>query len=124
MQSERKAYLIFSLQIIRAICKNPNDKTKVNLIFGNVSEEDILLREELDELAKNNENLTVYHVLNNPPANWTQGSGFVTADMIREQCPAPASDIKILLCGPLPMVKAMTEVLLCKKKIGLQIRFY
>ncbi|KAI8086995.1 uncharacterized protein B0P05DRAFT_533240 [Gilbertella persicaria] len=100
------------LQIIRAICKNPNDKTKVNLIFGNVSEEDILLREELNELAKNNENLTVYHVLNTPPANWTQGVGFVTADMIREQCPAPASDIKMLLCGPLPMVKAMTEHLI------------
>ncbi|KAI8643879.1 hypothetical protein BD408DRAFT_414035 [Parasitella parasitica] len=99
------------LQIIHAICKNPNDKTQVNLIFGNVSEEDILLLEELDHLAKEHDNINVYHVLNKPPANWTQGVGFVTADMIREHCPAPAEDIKILLCGPLPMVKAMTEIL-------------
>jgi cytochrome-b5 reductase len=97
------------LQIIHAIVKNPADKTKVNLIFGNVSEEDILLRDELEEIAKKHENISVYHVLNTPPENWTQGSGFVTADMIKEQCPAPANDVKVLLCGPLPMIKAMTE---------------
>ncbi|CEI98759.1 Putative NADH-cytochrome b5 reductase 1 [Rhizopus microsporus] len=97
------------LQIIHAIVKNPADKTKVSLIFGNVSEEDILLRKELDEIAQKHDNISVYHVLNNPPENWTQGSGFITADMIKERCPAPANDIKILLCGPLPMIKAMTE---------------
>ncbi|KAG2198464.1 hypothetical protein INT47_004451 [Mucor saturninus] len=100
------------LQIIHAICKNPADKTKVSLIFGNVSEEDILLREELDGLAAKHDNITVYHVLNTPPPNWTQGSGFVNAAMIKEQCPPPASDVKMLLCGPLPMVKAMTENLI------------
>jgi cytochrome-b5 reductase len=78
-----------------------------------VSEEDILLREELDGLAEKHENLTVYHVLNTPPPNWTQGSGFVNAAMIKEQCPSPANDVKMLLCGPLPMVKAMTEVNMC-----------
>ncbi|KAI9475875.1 MAG: hypothetical protein EXX96DRAFT_574985 [Benjaminiella poitrasii] len=97
------------LQIIHAIARNPNDKTQVNLIFGNVAEEDILLRDELEELAKKHDNINVYHVLNNPPPGWTQGSGFITKDIIREFCPAPASDVKILLCGPLPMVKAMSE---------------
>ena len=84
-----------------------------------MSEEDILLREELDTLAKKHDNINVYHVLNTPPANWTQGSGFVTADIIRNHCPAPASDVKILLCGPLPMIKAMTEV-----GLFLLIRFF
>jgi cytochrome-b5 reductase len=31
----------------------------------------------------------------------------VTADMIKQHLPAPAKDIKILICGPPPMVKAM-----------------
>lgn len=88
----------------------------MSLLFGNVSEEDILLREELDELARKHENISVYHVLNTPPAGWTQGSGFVTADMIKEHCPAPAKDVKMLLCGPLPMVKAMTEVKIIRIK--------
>lgn len=78
-----------------------------------MSEEDILLREELEELAAKHDNIHVYHVLNTPPSeSWTGGKGFVTADMIKEHCPAPANDIKILLCGPLPMVKAMTENLI------------
>ncbi|KAI8992581.1 hypothetical protein BDB01DRAFT_778925 [Pilobolus umbonatus] len=97
------------LQIIRAICRNPADKTKISLLFGNVSEEDILLREELEELARKHDNFTVYHVLNNPPPSWNQGSGFITSEMIRERCPPPAKDMKMLICGPLPMVKAMTE---------------
>lgn len=91
----------------------------MSLIFGNVSEEDILLREELDVLAQKHDNISVYHVLNTPPVGWTQGSGFVNADMIKEHCPAPAKDIKMLLCGPLPMVKAMTEV---KKFLCLLVR--
>ena len=100
------------LQIIRAICRNPQDKTVVNLIFANVNEEDILLKKELDELAAKHDNFNVYYVLNNPPAGWTGGVGFVTADMIREHLPAPAKDVKVLLCGPPPMIKAMSTVII------------
>lgn len=75
-----------------------------------MNEEDILLKQELDDLAAKHDNFNVYYVLNNPPAGWTGGVGFVTADMIREHCPAPAKDVKILLCGPPPMIKAMTTV--------------
>ena len=76
------------LQIIRAILMNDEDNTKVNLIFANVGIEDILLKDELDELVmreKENarERLQVYYVLNNPPEVWTGGVGFVTADMIK-----------------------------------------
>jgi cytochrome-b5 reductase len=97
------------LQIIRAVLRNPNDTTKINLIFANVNEEDILLKKEIDELASKHSNFNVHYVLNNAPANWTGGVGFVTPDMIKQYCPAPASDIKILLCGPPPMISAMTK---------------
>lgn len=102
------------LQIIRAILMNDDDNTKVNLIFANVGVEDILLKDELDELVRTEEEngrkrLSVYYVLNNPPEEWTGGVGFVTADMIKEYCPAPAPDIKILLCGPPPMISAMKK---------------
>lgn len=36
--------LMCLLQVARAILENPNDKTKVHLIYANVSYEDILLR--------------------------------------------------------------------------------
>ncbi|KAF3911712.1 Flavohemoprotein [Arthrobotrys entomopaga] len=96
------------LQIIKAILRNPDDKTVVDLIFANVNEDDILLREDLDELAaEEKERFRVHYVLNNPPEGWTGGVGFVTADMIKAWCPAPTKDVKILVCGPPPMVSAM-----------------
>ncbi|KAF4306081.1 putative NADH-cytochrome b5 reductase protein [Botryosphaeria dothidea] len=50
-----------------------------------------------------------HYVLNNPPEGWTGGVGFVTADMIKSKLPAPAKDVKILVCGPPPMVSAMKK---------------
>ncbi|RKP24467.1 hypothetical protein SYNPS1DRAFT_33212 [Syncephalis pseudoplumigaleata] len=97
------------LQVIRAILKNPADTTQISLIFANISEEDILLREDLDALARQHDQFSVYYVLNNEPEGWTGGVGFVTEEMIRTHCPPPSADSKILLCGPPPMVKAMSE---------------
>ncbi|KAF9935202.1 NADH-cytochrome b5 reductase [Linnemannia zychae] len=98
------------LQIIRAVLKNDADKTILRLIFANVTEGDIILKTELDLLAKKHPQFKVYYVLNNPPEGWTGGVGFVNADMIKEHMPKPAADIKILLCGPLPMVSAMSKL--------------
>lgn len=39
-------------QVAQAILKDPADNTKISLVFGNLSEDDILLRKELDELAE------------------------------------------------------------------------
>jgi cytochrome-b5 reductase len=99
------------LQIIRAIVRGraTGDKTEVDLIFANVNKEDILLKEDLDALAEEDPRFHVYYVLNNPPEGWQGGVGFVTAEMIKEQLPPPAKDIKILLCGPPPMIQAMKK---------------
>ncbi|GMP91850.1 hypothetical protein CsSME_00042347 [Camellia sinensis var. sinensis] len=95
-------------QVARAILENPNDKTNINLIYANVTYEDILLKEELANLACSFPNrFNVYYVLNQPPEGWDGGVGFVSKEIIQANCPAPASDIQILRCGPPPMNKAM-----------------
>ena len=76
------------LQIVKAIIRNRprnggKDTTQVDLVFANVNHEDILLKEELDILAKEDDGFRVYYVLNNPPAGWAGGVGFVTAEMIK-----------------------------------------
>lgn len=76
------------LQVIKAIIRNRprnggNDTTKVDLIFANVNPEDILLRDQLEQLEKEDDGFRVYYVLNNPPEGWTGGVGFVTPDMIK-----------------------------------------
>lgn len=97
--------------------KNPLDTTKISLIYANVNPSDILLKSELDSLAKAHpERFSVYYVLNNPPeSGWTGGQGFVSKDMIEKHLPAPVQDgdslakgdHRMLMCGPPPMINAM-----------------
>jgi len=76
--------LQISKAIIRGRPKNGgNDITKVDLIFANVNYEDILLRDELEQLANEDSDFNVYHVLNNPPEKWSGGVGFVTTDIMK-----------------------------------------
>ena len=99
------------LQIIRAILKNPDDTTKVTLIYANVTIVDILLKDDLENLEKRYpEKFRLYFVVEKKPSeSWNGGVGFISEDMIREYCPAPASDVKMLICGPPPMVSAMKK---------------
>ncbi|TFY77089.1 hypothetical protein EWM64_g6925 [Hericium alpestre] len=100
------------LQIIRAALKSPLDRTKLSLIYANVNPEDILLKKELDELAAAHPGrFKVYYVLNNPPAGWTGGVGFVTKEQIAAHLPPSDHNIKVLLCGPPPMMTAMKKYL-------------
>ena len=87
------------LQIIRAIVRGRprnggTDATRISLIFANVNVEDILLKDDLDALAEEDDRFNVYYVLNNPPAGWTGGEGFVTESMI-----------KVILCSNLKCFK-------------------
>lgn len=76
------------LQIIRAIIRGRprnggTDRTEVDLLFANVNFEDILLKDDLDSLAKEDEGFRVHYVLNNPPEKWDGGVGFCTPEMIK-----------------------------------------
>jgi cytochrome-b5 reductase len=98
------------LQIIRAILKNPEDHTKVTLIYANVTTDDILLKEDLETFAtRYPDQFKLFLVVEKSVDTWTGGVGFITEAMIREYCPPPATDIKILICGPPPMVSAMKK---------------
>eukprot|EP01012_Entosiphon_sulcatum_P057472 TRINITY_DN81243_c0_g1_i1.p1 TRINITY_DN81243_c0_g1~~TRINITY_DN81243_c0_g1_i1.p1 ORF type:complete len:291 (-),score=66.29 TRINITY_DN81243_c0_g1_i1:58-903(-) len=100
-------------QIMTEIAKHHStDKTKVSLLYGNVTKDDIILRNELDELVRvDPQQFNVYHVLNNPPEGWEQGSGFITIEHMKQYLPAPSPTTRILLCGPPPMLKAMQPLL-------------
>lgn len=99
------------LQIIRAVIRGRpiGDRTEIDLIFANVNQEDILLKDDLDTLAKQDAGFRVHYVLNNPPEKWDGGVGFVTPEMITTHLPKPADDVKLLLCGPPPMISAMKK---------------
>ena len=95
------------LQIIRAILRGRpknggNDRTKIDLIFANVNFDDILLKDDLDRLAKEDPGFRVYYVLNNPPEKWDGGVGFCTPDMIKVRAKPSISLYTVQLCSRRP----------------------
>jgi len=98
-------------QVANAIFKNPEDKTKVTLVFGNISEEDILLKHELQHLENTYpQRFRAFYVLDNPPESWQGGKGFVTKELLKTVLPEPkeGEKIKMFVCGPPGMYKAIS----------------
>ncbi|ORX88329.1 molybdopterin binding oxidoreductase [Basidiobolus meristosporus CBS 931.73] len=95
------------LQLIRAILKDPSDNTKLSLLFANKSEEDILLREELERLTrKYPEQLKVWYTIDETYlSEWPYSTGFITYEMIRNHLPKPEESTVVLMSGPPPMLK-------------------
>lgn len=99
-------------QLIRAICEDDRDTTQVSLIFANHSEEDIILRKELDIFAtKYPGNFKVWYMLDQAPDDWAYGKGYVTPDVIEQKLPCSALDTKMMLCGPPGLVAASKKTL-------------
>ncbi|KAF9068029.1 NADH-cytochrome b5 reductase [Rhodocollybia butyracea] len=97
-------------QIIRTSVWDSGDATTLNLIYANVNEEDILLRDELEHLHHNSAGrFNIFYVLNNPPPGWKGGVGFVTKEQVAHYMPSQEKDCKILMCGPPPMMGAMKK---------------
>lgn len=94
-------------QVFREILADDQDSTQVSLVFANVSEEDILLRTELERLAATSSRFKVYFVLNEAKKDWKGGVGFVTAAMLMDRFGDPSPDTLVMICGPPPMNKAM-----------------
>jgi cytochrome-b5 reductase len=97
-------------QLARAIFNNPDDKTKVTLVFGNITEEDILLKKELNDLENTYpQRFRAFYVLDNPPKGSTIQKGFVTKELLKTVLPEPKEEnIKIFVCGPPGMYKAIS----------------
>lgn len=107
-------------QLAREIFKNPEDKTKVTLVFGNVTEEDILLKKELQDLENTYpQRFRAFYVLDKPPADWTGGKGFITKELLKTVLPEPKeNNIKLFICGPPPMYKAISGAKVSPKDQG------
>jgi predicted ferric reductase len=86
------------------------DTRPVILLYGSKDWESITFREELEAL-KARLNLTVVHVLPDPPAGWTGESGYITAEMFKRHLPPPYADHEYFICGPGVMMDAIEKVL-------------
>lgn len=99
-------------QLTKAIFRNPEDKTKVALIYANNTEEDILLKKEFDELADQYPDrfTRIYYV--GKPSDEDKGQyekGHVSKAMLSKVMPNKVSErnVKVLVSGPPPMVESI-----------------
>ena len=93
------------VQVVKEVLRNADDTTQVRLLFANVSEEDIILRNELDALAyMYPDRFQVAYCLDTPPENWDGYSGYITKEMVEEFLPPPSQDNLMMVCGPPPMM--------------------
>lgn len=97
-------------QVLQHALADETNKTKFKLVFANVTEADILLREEFDAMKKKHpNNFDVVYVLDKPPASWNGPSGYITADLIKQHIAPPSlgGKVKIFVCGPPPQVNSL-----------------
>uniref|UniRef100_A0A8C6CFJ8 NADH-cytochrome b5 reductase n=1 Tax=Monodon monoceros TaxID=40151 RepID=A0A8C6CFJ8_MONMO len=93
------------LQLIRCITKKPSDKTRMSLVCANQTQEEILVRKELEEVDRTHpKQFNLWYTLDRPPVGWKY-SGFITEDTIKEHLPPPGRFLFILVCGPPPLIQ-------------------
>lgn len=95
------------LQVVRAILKDKSDTTQVSLLFANQTEADILLRQELEECAKD-KRFQLWYTLDRPEEGWKYSKGFIDLDMVTQRLPKPdggETEAIVLMCGPPPMIQ-------------------
>jgi predicted ferric reductase len=97
------------MSMIRTLA-DQGDKRPVILLYGSKDWDSITFREEL-EVLKGWLNLTVVHVLANPPAGWTGEQGFITAEVFKRHLPPPYADHEYFICGPDVMMDAIEKAL-------------
>ncbi|KAJ3000643.1 NADH-cytochrome b5 reductase [Globomyces sp. JEL0801] len=96
------------IQVIQRVISDPSDHTKLTLVFANETEEDILLKKYLDNVAETfPDKLKVHYVVTKPGKGWTQSSGFVNESIIKNFMPGPGSG-KVFVCGPPGMMSAIS----------------
>jgi cytochrome-b5 reductase len=99
------------LQVLEEVLSEDDDKTHVSLVFANNTEQDIILKDRLDALAKKHPNrLEVHYVVAQPAdaASWKGHTGFINADIVKKHIPGPAEDVMVYVCGPPPFYKALS----------------
>jgi len=91
-------------QVIKAILKDPEDHTEIRLLYANQTEQDILLRSDMESCAANHKNFKLWYTLDRPSEGWQYSTGFVNQKMIEDHLFEAGDGNIVLMCGPPPMI--------------------
>ena len=86
------------ISIIRWILAKGLD-VEMFLVFANKTEADIIFRGEWERDVRAHPNFHCYHVLEQPPVGWPEGTGRITADILRRHLPPPGPETVMFPAG-------------------------
>ncbi len=88
------------------------DRRKLTLLYANKNREGVAFYDEIEKL-KERLNLTVVHVLENPPEGWTGERGFINQGLLERFLPEDRQKnaVEVFICGPKPMMDAVEKAL-------------
>jgi predicted ferric reductase len=98
------------LSMVRTMADR-NDVRPAVLFYANRDWESAAFRDELERL-EGRMDLTVVHVIEQPPGDWTGETGYVTAEVFRRHLPRGYRRFQYFICGPAPMMDAAEHALL------------
>jgi ferredoxin-NADP reductase len=83
------------------------------LLYSSRTFEDIIYRDELDQMAARNDELTlVYTLTRRQPPGWTGGARRIDSSMLESVGVPPNARPKIFICGPTSLVESTAQSLL------------
>jgi nitrate reductase (NAD(P)H) len=98
-------------QVLRAVLRDNDDPTKCLVLDGNRLEEDILCREEMDNLlVGNEERCRLLHALTRPSGSWKGLRGRVGKELLEKEVgtwEAGNGKELVLICGPESLEKSV-----------------
>lgn len=96
-----------AMSMLRTL-KQKNDNRKVILIYGSENWNNVVFREELEEL-QNFLNMELVHILLEPGDEWEGEKGKVNQDFLERFLPENKQDFIYFICGPGPLMD-ITEI--------------
>jgi predicted ferric reductase len=97
------------MSMIRTLADR-SDKRPVILLYGSKDFESITFREELEAMEARLD-LTVVHVLSDPPPSWKGEKGYIDAELLKRHLPPTYADHEYFICGPGVMMDAVEKAL-------------
>jgi ferredoxin-NADP reductase len=97
------------MSMLRTLADRGNEQPLL-LIYGSKTWDDVIFREELEEL-KGRLNLKVLHVISNPPESWQGERGRITNDLLARHLPGDRNSRDYFICGPDAMMDAVERSL-------------
>jgi predicted ferric reductase len=105
---------IFSM--LRTLAER-HDRRPLLFLYGSKSWDEVIFREEIDELKKRLD-LTLVHVLAHPPEGWQGETGFISAALLERYIPQDRNSREYFICGADPMMDAVEAAL---SKLGVSL---